>query len=146
MSRLTLAGRSPSARRCPVVLAVAAGLEAVALIVTPGAPPIYDGIGFPDEPYRFVAPPANYRDTQPATTATRQLSLADGHSGGAATVSSAETGPQISLYLPAGSVRATSPDAHEATVSAAPLSPVDRSVPGHPWGNVYRLSITADVG
>jgi hypothetical protein len=128
------------------VLALAIGAESVALLVTPGAPPIYDGIGYPDEPYRFVQPPVDYRETKPPTTTSRQLPVSGGRTGSAVTMNSAESGPQVQLYIPEHGIEVSSPDARRVTVVVAPVTPPELAVPGHPWSNVYRLTVTADVG
>ena len=132
-------------RRVAALVAVAAALYGVAMVVTPHAPPIYDGIGFPDEPYRFVDPPAGYRDTQPPTTAKATIGVNDGRSTGGHTISSAESGPQVSLYVPSGGVL-TGAAASNVTVRAAPVALTGSPPPGHLWGNVYRVSFTTASG
>jgi hypothetical protein len=124
---------------------LAALLYAVALLVTPHALPIYDGIGFPDEPYRFVDPPAGYRDTKPPTVATLSAPAANGRASRALTVNSGESGPQVSLYLPAGALE--TPDAASSVrVEAAPVALTGSAPPGHVYGNVYRISFTTTSG
>jgi hypothetical protein len=107
--------------------------------------PIYDGIGNPDEPYRYVNPPAGYRDTKPPTTATGTLKVSRGQSG-SAQINSAEYGPQVALYVPVGAF-AAAPDDASVSVTAAPVAPPD-TLPkdGTIEGNVYRVTAVASDG
>ena len=132
-------------RRLGLLLVVAALLQGLALLVTPHAPPIYDGIGFPDEPYRFVDPPAGYRHTRPPTTATATIPAANGHNRDNRTVTSSESGPQVSLVVPGGGLLTPS-GVSAVTVSAAPVALTGGDPPGHIWSNVYRVTFTTDAG
>lgn len=95
---------------------VVAGLAVLAVVLlAPGAgPPLYDGIGFPDDPYRWVQPPAGAAKTPAVTPASVTLTpSADGTVPGAQGLS-AEKGPQIAfavadgaLTVPAGTRRVT---------------------------------------
>lgn len=107
--------------------------------------PIYDGIGNPDEPYRYVNPPPGYRDTEPPTAATGVLKVSHGQSG-SAQINSAEYGPQIALYVPVGAFAAPVDDTH-VSVTAEPVAP-PHTLPedGTIEGNVYRVTATAPDG
>src|SRR3954469_12403828 len=131
-------------RRWAPLLVLAAVAQSVAVVVG-NAPPIYDGIGFPDEPYRFVDPPADYRNTQPPTTAHTTVAVSRGRSTHGVTVNSAEQAPQISIYVPDGALRAD-PSATAVTIDAAPVKLSGTRPPGHPWSNVYHLAFTAPGG
>ena len=122
---------------------IAAALLALGLAWTlaPAAgPPLYDGLGFPDEPYRFAAPPAGYQKTPAASAASYTV----GYRPGAAEiydVASDELGPQVEvivrqqdLTLPAGS--------GQLSLRAAPAAVVKQPADGVVWGNVYRVSTT----
>jgi len=123
-----------------VVAAVAALLAA--WVLAPSAVPIYDGLSNPDEPYRYVQPPPDAKAKKPPTTARTSLPVRSGLTA-AAYANSAETGPQISLYLPAGAIRAPG-GASSVVVSAEPMAP---SAPlprdGAIVTNVYRITATA---
>ena len=55
-----------------VRMLVAAALLGLGWLLTPRtAPPLYDGVGFPDEPYRFVVAPAGAPKTTKAPTVAR---------------------------------------------------------------------------
>ena len=123
---------------------IAAALLALGLVWTlapASSPPLYDGLGFPDEPYRFVSAPAGYQKTPAASTASYTV----GYRPGAAEiydVSSDELGPQVEvivrqqdLTLPAGS--------GQLSLRAAPVPVTKQPVDGVVWGNAYRVSATA---
>jgi hypothetical protein len=125
-------------------LLIAFSMLAVAAVVAPGAVPMYDGIGNPDEPYRYVQPPAGYRVTKPPTTATAELSVRNGHSA-AAQINTAEFGPQLALLVPAGAFASSS--SSRLTVTAAPIAAPDPPPSdGRIVGNVYRVTATATAG
>jgi hypothetical protein len=127
------------------VVAAAAALL-TAWVLAPSAVPIYDGIGNPDEPYRWVHPPAHARHTSPPTTATKTLRASGGRNVDDAYVNTGEFGPQISVYIP---VRALdTPD--NATDVEVTVTPVRSAVPPPPDGtlasNVYRIAATTAAG
>ncbi|MDT7537556.1 MAG: hypothetical protein QOI82_1141 [Actinomycetota bacterium] len=103
--------------------------------------PLYDGIGFPDEPYRFVPP----RGAGPAaTTAQVDLKVAGGSNTGGLIVNTSEAGPQASLFAP--------PHAF-AAAGSTPIRLVLRPVPPQqpmPSGvlesNVYEVALTSAAG
>lgn len=134
-------------RSAPAIrwLLVAFACLGLAVALGPNLVPIYDGIGNPDEPYRYVDPPASYRTTKPPTTATGTLKVTNGRSG-SAQINTSEYGPQLALYVPVGSFSV--PDgATDVTVTAAPVSaPGTRSPDGTIEGNVYRVTATAPGG
>src|SRR5437868_4317124 len=75
--------RAGHARMSRAWLAGGAALVAAMSALGTGGPPVYDGIGQPDEPYRYVAPPPGYRHTPPATSAGAAVPLYKGLSGNA---------------------------------------------------------------
>jgi hypothetical protein len=115
---------------------------AAAWAFAPAAVPVYDGLQNPDEPYRYVAPPPGAKPTKPPTKAVAQVTVRGGQTG-AAYANSAENGPQISLYLPAGAL-SLPPGATRITVTATPMAP-SPPLPsdGTIWSNVYRITATA---
>ena len=68
-----------------------------AWLLAPAVTPIYDGPGFPDEPYRYVQAPAGAKATKPPTTAKASVTVNSQGLSGAAYSNSAEQGPQIVL-------------------------------------------------
>jgi hypothetical protein len=113
-----------------------------AWLVAPAAVPIYDGIGNPDEPYRYVSPPADAKTSKTPTVARATVSVRNGQSG-AQFANSGETAPQISVYLPAGALRVPA-GATSITVTATPKAPGPPAPAGGAViGNVYALQITA---
>ena len=123
-----------------------AGLALVtAAFFAPAAVPIYDGIGNPDEPYRYVDPPAGYRDTKPPTTASETLKVSHGRSA-SGQVNTDELGPQLALFVPPGAL-ALPAATRTVTVTAAPV-PAPSVLPsdGTIEGNVYRVTVAASGG
>lgn len=116
-------------------------LLGVVWLTVPGNVPLYDGVGFPDEPYRFV--PARDAATPAATTATVTLRMVDGINPGGLVANSAERGPQISVFAP--------PQAFQGPTSATEMVLVGQPIPlvppapsGERVSNVYALTFTAD--
>ena len=110
--------------------------------LAPAAVPIYDGIGNPDEPYRYVKPPANAQTTKPPTTASIVVPI-HGSTSVAEYANTAENGPQLSLYLPLGALVAPS-GVSSVTVTATPQAPsAPLPTDGTIVSNVYRLSAQA---
>jgi hypothetical protein len=113
----------------------------VAWLVAPAVVPIYDGAGFPDEPYRYVQSPDG-KPTKPPTDAKATVQVNAQGLSSAAYSNSAERGPQIVLYLPAGSLKApagaTSIQVSETPLAATPPLPADGTI----VTNVYRVAAT----
>jgi hypothetical protein len=110
----------------------------------PHAPPLYDGIGFPDEPYRWVVPPqGEYRTPLAATEALLPMPVTGGVNIAGQAVSG-EQGPQVALTAPRGTF------AVPAGVSSITLQAVPQAVPGvqpdqgQVVSNLYVLSAEAD--
>lgn len=116
-------------------------LLGLAWLATPQPVPLYDGIGFPDEPYRYV--PAR-PGTPAATSAEIRLPVAGGVNSGGLVANSGETGPQVSVYAPphAFATAGTGP----IVVAARPVPPVQPLPPGKLDSDVYALSFTSAGG
>jgi hypothetical protein len=104
---------------------------------------VYDGLGNPDEPYRFVEPTADARTSKKPTTAHADLAVVNGRTR-AGFANSGESGPQISVYLAPGAFEVGS-GVTSVSVTATPEAP---SAPapddGAVLGNAYRITATAD--
>jgi hypothetical protein len=130
-------------RRLPL-LAAGLALLFVAWIVIPSGPrpPLYDGVGFPDEPYRYVDPPRGNPATPPPTDAVdtepANSTILSVWSGEEASQVQANIPTDI-LILPAG---ATSVTMRFRPLAPAPPLPTDGVI----WGNVYRLTLTSPQG
>lgn len=115
-----------------------AALVTLGLLASPGAVPVYDGVGTPDEPYRFVG-----KDPAP-TSVVQEVPLSGGASA-SLQLKSAESGPQVVVDLGAGAFRTTS-SASSFSATATPVLPDAAPVPrGELDGNVYRIAVTGDV-
>lgn len=125
-------------QRRQLVLAAVAVIAAA--IVSPHVVPLYDGVGFPDEPYRYVGK----SDTATATSVNQTVFVSDLNQYGAA-ASSQESGPQISLYFQQKSVIMPS-GASSFSVKAIPEAPTDQPAPGSIAGNVYTVSASSKSG
>jgi hypothetical protein len=102
--------------------------------------PLYDGIGFPDEPYRFV--PA--RGSGPAATSAQvELKVANGSNTGGLIVNTREAGPQASVFAPPHAFLA--PGTAPVTLAVRPVAP-EPPLPGPLLSNVYELSLTSTAG
>ena len=114
-----------------------------AAALAPAAVPIYDGIGNPDEPYRYVQPPANSKATKTPTTATVTVPI-HGGSSTADYANTAENAPQLSLYLPLGTLQAPA-GVSTVTVTATPTAPsAPLPTDGTIITNVYRITAVGD--
>lgn len=125
--------------------AVVGVLLAAGWAAGPGGVPLYDGVGLPDEPYRFV--PARSADALPATTASIELSVTAGRNDGGLVAISAEAGPQVTVYAPPKAFALPSADDDaDIRVQARPVELERPSPPGEVESNVYLLSLTSRAG
>lgn len=123
---------------------VALVLLGLAWAVAPrSALPLYDGIGFPDEPYRFVQRPPGAEETKPPTDARGTAAV---HSGrvGSLVAASAEVAPQISVVIPQGRLRVPA-GAARVTVTGAPAQPLPTGPGQYLWSNVYEVRASPDA-
>jgi hypothetical protein len=139
--------RAPARRRPPAAASVLV-LAVLALVTTvlarpPHAPPLYDGIGFPDEPYRWVVtPPGHYQTPLAATAAAARVSVS-GAANVAGQALSGEQGPQIAVAVSRGAFSVP------AGVSSITLRAVPQAVPavlpeqGQVVSNLYLLTAEA---
>jgi hypothetical protein len=119
-------------------------LVAVGWLVTPQAVTVYDGVGQPDEPYRYVSAPPGAKVTVKKPTGAKAIfSVAAGVNPADVTLVSGESGPQVSVFLPEGGVNAAS---GRTTAEVNPEAVTDPPADGRLDGNVYRLSLTNPTG
>lgn len=109
------------------------------------AVPLYDGIGFPDEPYRYVTAPAGAKHGPPAKPAQADAAASAGSNTAELTLQTDEQGPQLLVQLPPG-VTTLPPSARTVTITATPLAPDAQPADGTIDGNVYRISLISDAG
>lgn len=121
---------------------VAAGLALGLAWLTAPAVPLYDGVSFPDEPYRYVQPPPGSRQTLPPTSATGHVTAAKGTSDDFFDSPSAERGPQVEIYSSAGGLQG-GPGVTGFDVRAVP-EPPGPSAPGlQVDGNLYQVTLSS---
>ena len=124
------------------ILLVALVLLGVAWAIAPrSAPPLYDGVGFPDEPYRFVQPPPGTRETKAPTTAKATAGIVAGRNG-QLRAASAEVAPQITVTLPEGMLRI--PSGRPPVTLLATPEKVSTPPPSgkYLWSNVYDITVS----
>jgi hypothetical protein len=134
--------RAPSRGLRGLVLPLAA--LAAAWVLAPSVVPLYDGVGFPDEPYRYVVAPAGTAPTKAPTGGSSTARMQHGATVDDLTIVTAEQGPQFQMFLPVGFL--TGPAT--ATTVTARVAPAagDSPLAGMTFdGNVYALSATSDV-
>ncbi len=115
-------------------------LVTVGWLASPGGVPVYDGVGAPDEPYRYVQAPGGAASSSPPTTAKATTPVVDGLGTNGLSVATAENGPQFSLYLPPRAMAATS---GPIEVTATPSAPTDQPGGATIDGNVYTVALLA---
>lgn len=119
-------------------------LVTVGWLVSPSPVPVYDGVGVPDEPYRYVAPPAGLKATPDPTVATAVTPVKDGLLSRGVIVTTAEQSPQFTLFVPGGALAAK---AGQITVTGTPVAPTGPPPFGKAYGgNAYRVTFTDPAG
>lgn len=117
-------------------------LVTVGLALSPTAVPVYDGIGQPDEPYRYVERPADAPVTAEPSTATGTSPVVDGLAQHGLNVATQEVAPQFALFLPPRALRVTG--ARSVTVTATPQPTVTDPPDGlRADGNAYLVAFSA---
>lgn len=111
--------------------------------LSPTATPVYDGIGAPDEPYRFVVEPSAGPSTAPPTEALKRTPVAQGVSQHGMSVQTAEKGPQFAVFIPP---RALAAARGPVEVRAKPQAPTDHPPGMTIDGNVYLVETTSPSG
>lgn len=91
-------------------------------LVTAHPVPIYDGLGLPDEPYRYVQAPAGAKHADPPTIGIGGVEVTHGVTNGFLNVFTGETGPQATVNLPEGGMSARG---GPVSVQLMPLAPSD---------------------
>jgi hypothetical protein len=102
-------------------------LVTVGWLASPSPVPVYDGVGSPDEPYKYVGrspAPVTATVTGPASTGLQ--------------LRSAESGPQVLVDLGAGAFTGSA----AVTMTATPVAGDGTKVPqGAIDGNIYRITV-----
>jgi hypothetical protein len=126
----------------PVLAAAGLALSLVWLFLPTAAPPLYDGLVLPPEPYRYLHPTGRQVQANlPPTAARKTVTL-----GGAAstvTVATRESPPQAEIVFQ-GSAFHTGPRARRVTISIRAVSPPPLPPATALNGNLYAISATAD--
>lgn len=116
-------------------------LVPAALLSAPTSPPLYDGLGFPDEPYRAVG------GQGPAPTgASAEAAVYRDGSSPPFTLQTGESGPQATLAVPQGAL-SLPPGAARVRVRLDPVAvptPLPRT--GRVLSNAYDVVLQDDRG
>lgn len=129
-----------SVRRRWVGAALVLGLGWLA---TPQPVAIYDGIGVPDEPYRYVQAPTGKSATPAPTSAIGKTPVKNGVGTNGLSVSSAEQSAQFSLFVPPAAMAAAGDTIEVKAVPQAATNQPKGAVIG---GNVYVVTLTSSGG
>ncbi len=108
--------------------------------------PLYDGIGFPDEAYRYVSPPAGAKPTEPPTGGTAASAVVNGSNTDLIQLVTPENGPQAQALLLFGTLSFSSPDAKIVHILVEPVKPTVLPSDGNIAGNIYTLTGSVDSG
>lgn len=132
-------------RRAAAILSAGAVLlGAVWILAAPASPPLYDGVGFPDEPYRYVAPPAGAKPTKPPTSVRLGVDVHSGRSV-AAEISTGEQTAQAAAFVGPGGLRANR-SAKFVTIAVGPTRPPTPPADGTIPGNAYFVAASSTAG
>jgi hypothetical protein len=107
--------------------------------VSPQVIPLYDGVGFPDQPYQYSGQ-SSQTNIQPslASQVVSKSELADR----TITLQSTESSPQVKITFGRGAITLPS-TASEVTLSALPQAPTAQPTSGTIVGNVYLVSASS---
>lgn len=111
------------------------------LVAPAAAPPLYDGLEAPAEPYRYlVAPSPALAGTRPPSTAHQRVPVAAGPALRGA-VSTDEQPPQAQLIF-APDTFVVPPGTGAVDIGISPVPPPPVAMDGRLDGNIYRMSVT----
>lgn len=101
--------------------------------------PLYDGVGFPDEAYRYITPPRDTRPTAQATSCTEPYTLTNGTNPNLIFCTTAELGPQAQVAISDHRLSVVPTGSDQLQLSLTPLAP-GALASGSLTGNVYRVA------
>jgi hypothetical protein len=129
-----------------LILLAAAGLLAVAWLVSPlPGPPLYDSIGLPSEPYRYLQPPPGTKEPRRAPTSGSLTLSISGQTLPLEEVATNENPPQAQLFLEGGALRVP-PGVSRVTLAIRPIPPPAQPQNSTIDGNAYSFTASADNG
>ncbi|MDX6209931.1 MAG: hypothetical protein QOE24_2322 [Frankiales bacterium] len=132
-----------AARASRIRLLAASAALATAWLAAPHAVPLYDGLGVPDEPYRYVTPPAGYQQTPPPSSVSFELPAAGGTNTGGVLAQTKEQTSQAGVFIvPKALSGPAATKTFKITITAeAPDGPTPE---GAIDGNMYKVQLWAD--
>jgi hypothetical protein len=124
------------------LLAVAAAGLLVVAIAGGVIVPLYDGVGFPDEPYRYLGKtPLTTAQPQPVEQTVPSSTLASN----TVMLQSTEFGPQVAVNFTAGAITLPA-GASEVHLSAIPEAASGAPASGSIAGNLYQITLSSTPG
>jgi hypothetical protein len=123
-------------RRCAFALYGSVLVVFTSILIAGRGTPLYDGVGFPDQPYRYVHPPSGYQQKYKPTEARTTLRVVKGSNVDDGLISSGESGPQVAMYIQPGGLQVLDA-ATVVTVRARPVTASAPPVDGSLNSNVY---------
>ena len=142
--RVTAPGWSLS-RRGAVRLWCAAAALLVAWIATPGAVPLYDGIGIPDEPYRYVNPPAGSAKTPPPSSMSFSTPAENGTNPKAFYASTKEVSAQFGVFVTKQTLQGPTTTKVLRITGTPEAAPTAKTPYGVIDGNIFKVTLWADT-
>jgi hypothetical protein len=134
------------AKRHWILLLVPAALIVGISLFSNHIVPLYDGVGFPDEPYRYVNPPTAAKKTLPPSPAETNVVLSHSTNPNDFSFASREQGPQVNIYVYRLSLQ-SSAAVPKITFKAEPKDPGNTKTPkGKIAGNYYRFGAIGEGG
>jgi hypothetical protein len=135
---------SVRARAGLAALAIAL-LALVWLVAAPSRIPLYDGIGLPQEPYRYLQPPKGQPSGLPPSSIHRPLVISNGISP-VYKVGTSESPPQTYYFMQYGALRIP-PGVHTIVLDVKAVPPPGPAPSANLIdGNVYRYAVTTPSG
>jgi hypothetical protein len=120
-------------------------LAIVWLVAPPAGLPLYDGIGLPQEPYRFLQPPKGQSSGLPPSSIHRVLVVSNGISP-IYKVGTSESPPQAYFIMQYRALK-ISPGVKAIIIDVRAVPPPAPAPAGHVIdGNVYRYRVTTPSG
>ena len=132
-------------RRLAAMGLATALLALVWLVMTPTGLPLYDGLGLPQEPYRYLQPPRGQPNGLPPTAIHRALIVAHGNSP-IYKVSTGESPPQAYFIMQYRALKIL-PGVRRIVIDVIAVPPPAPPPSGSKFdGNIYRYSVTTSSG
>ena len=122
------------------------GLVTFGFVLSPTPVPVYDGIGAPDEPYRYVNRPAGAPVTAEPTSARSSSPVEAGVTSYGMNTTTAEQGPQFTVFVPPKALRVVGGTSTLQVVVTPLATATDRPAGKAADGNTYQVALASGSG